>query len=539
MSYTQTLGRDRRRIVIIIAALVATVWSTACGDGVTTPPSTDPPRPTTITVSPATVQLTGVGATVQLTAEVRDQNGQAMADTSVTWASSSTAVAAVSAAGLVTAAANGTATITATAGGASGTAAVTVTIARWMLRGTVSHGWAEPQTNGFGHGASDRPGMSSAGESGLKLRVDGGLVRGRLQPLRARGLGTAAPAVTTPTGRVIAAVVEVVDGPDAGRRATADDGGRYVLQGLQEAEFTIRATAEGFASAGRILSLASDTVLDFAISYELPAPQSPSAFPDTDPAWLRALAADYPHVHQVANVRVFSDISPTFSREHAEHLRRVWDFFNTLYVRNRGPYLDVYYTTEPTVFLKVAPHCGASIAVDARSATACYLDDYPRWFIIPYEIPDFGTQLHEIGHDFVFGTWPLYASNWFIEGTAMYFEGGVFTDDGSLRVPEPAPYCPWVFDVRDREGDLMPLGELLGVDETSYSQSCMLFNYLERHEPGVLYGLIYRLNSDQISSNEQLVTALLALTGKSVSELEEAYVSYARRTIQIRPPRAN
>lgn len=100
----------------------------ACGDGATEPPAPppDPPRPTTITVSPATAELNALGATEQLTAQVRDQNGQAITGASVSWASSRAAVATVSAAGLVTAADNGTATITATAGEASGTARVTV-----------------------------------------------------------------------------------------------------------------------------------------------------------------------------------------------------------------------------------------------------------------------------------------------------------------------------------------------------------------------------------------------------------------------------
>ena len=59
--------------------------------------------------------------------------------------------------------------------------------------------------------------------------------------------------------------------------------------------------------------------------------------------------------------------------------------------------------------------------------------DY-RWFIIPYEIPDFGTQLHEFGHSFLFATvWGTRSVSyndidWFVEGTAMYFEGGVFNE---------------------------------------------------------------------------------------------------------------
>ena len=120
---------NRRRILVVAAVgLCAALWTYACGDGATgpPPPTPDPPRPTTVTVTPATVQLTALGATEQLTAEVRDQNGNAMAGAAVSWASSAASVATVSASGLVTAVVNGTATITATAGSATGSATVTV-----------------------------------------------------------------------------------------------------------------------------------------------------------------------------------------------------------------------------------------------------------------------------------------------------------------------------------------------------------------------------------------------------------------------------
>ncbi len=114
----------------VFAVLAVLAWAVGCGDGAMEPPPRppppDPPRPTTVTVSPATSQLTALGATVQLTASVLDQNGQAIAGATVTWASSDPAVATVAGAGLVTAVGNGSATITASAGTASGTAVVTV-----------------------------------------------------------------------------------------------------------------------------------------------------------------------------------------------------------------------------------------------------------------------------------------------------------------------------------------------------------------------------------------------------------------------------
>ena len=117
--------RHQRLLLFLSAVLSVTLWTYACGDGTTEPPP-DPPRPTTVTVSPATAELGALDATVQLSAQVQDQNGQVMSGATVTWSSSAAAVATVDASGLVTAVANGTATITATAGSASGSATVTV-----------------------------------------------------------------------------------------------------------------------------------------------------------------------------------------------------------------------------------------------------------------------------------------------------------------------------------------------------------------------------------------------------------------------------
>ena len=119
-----TRNRSLIRLSAVLAVL-ALVW--ACGgDSPTAPPTPEPARPATVTVSPATADLTALGATVQLTAEVRDQNARVMAGATVTWSSGDTSVATVDAAGLVTAVGNGTATITASAGNVSGSAVVTV-----------------------------------------------------------------------------------------------------------------------------------------------------------------------------------------------------------------------------------------------------------------------------------------------------------------------------------------------------------------------------------------------------------------------------
>ena len=120
-------GTDRRRVRSPAAALarVLPVLLLSCGDSPTQPQPTVP-RPASIRVSPASVTLSALDDTAQLTAEVRDRNGQPMSGATVQWASSADSVAVVGSTGLVRAIGNGETTITASAESASGTAAIAV-----------------------------------------------------------------------------------------------------------------------------------------------------------------------------------------------------------------------------------------------------------------------------------------------------------------------------------------------------------------------------------------------------------------------------
>jgi len=100
--------------------------ATACNLAIAswTPP---PPAPVaSVTVSPAAASVT-VGATTLLTASPKDSNGTPLTGRTVTWVSSNTALATVSASGLVTGVAAGSATITATSEGKNGTSVISVT----------------------------------------------------------------------------------------------------------------------------------------------------------------------------------------------------------------------------------------------------------------------------------------------------------------------------------------------------------------------------------------------------------------------------
>ena len=116
----------------VLAAAAVVVGGLGCGDDSTGPPPPPPPSPparipTTVVVSPTVVTLSDIGQTVQLSAEVRDQNGDVMrSGAAVRWVSMVPSVAEVSSSGLVVGVAPGRATISATSGNARGTSQVTV-----------------------------------------------------------------------------------------------------------------------------------------------------------------------------------------------------------------------------------------------------------------------------------------------------------------------------------------------------------------------------------------------------------------------------
>lgn len=90
------------------------------------PPPPPPPAPVaSVTVEPTAASLVPV-QTAPLTATLRDAGGAVLTGRTVTWTSNTPAAATVNVSGIVTAVAPGTATITATSEGQSGTAQVTV-----------------------------------------------------------------------------------------------------------------------------------------------------------------------------------------------------------------------------------------------------------------------------------------------------------------------------------------------------------------------------------------------------------------------------
>jgi hypothetical protein len=71
--------------------------------------------------------------------------------------------------------------------------------------------------------------------------------------------------ITSAGGGGIAATLNILDGPNAGRSATANSSGAYSFTGLTGGGFTIAITANGFVTQNRGVTLISDSTLSVAL----------------------------------------------------------------------------------------------------------------------------------------------------------------------------------------------------------------------------------------------------------------------------------
>jgi len=192
------------------------VW--ACG-------KTSPTAPSNAALTSVAISGTtpAVGTSAQFTATANFSNATNQNVTAqAAWQSSSSAVATVSSAGLVTAAGSGDADIRATYQSQTGTMHITVAAPTFTLLGVVS-------------------------QTGSSTPVQGAAVR-------------------------------VLDGPDTGRATSTDDNGFYNIGGLRGGSFTLEALKTGYVLTEKSVTLTSDLRFDFTLTpIAPPAPSPPPA----------------------------------------------------------------------------------------------------------------------------------------------------------------------------------------------------------------------------------------------------------------------
>jgi hypothetical protein len=210
-------------LVTGVAAGTATLTATSEGKSgtATVTVTVVPVASVAVTPSSASVQA---GQTVQLTATPKDANGNALTGRTVAWATSNAAVATVSASGLVTGVVAGTATITATSEGKSGSAAITVSVAP-----------PPPPHSGYYVATNGTSGGDGSASQPWALSYALGGAGGRIQPgdtVWVRGGTYFAPFRSTLTGTASAPIV-----------VRAYPGERPIIDG-------VNATSDNFVVAG-------------------------------------------------------------------------------------------------------------------------------------------------------------------------------------------------------------------------------------------------------------------------------------------------
>ncbi|MEK9509051.1 Ig-like domain-containing protein [Gemmatimonadota bacterium Y43] len=271
------ISSSRLAARVLLVALLS-IAAASCGSDSTGPASDTPETPvaTSIAVDPATTSLTAVGATVQLSATVRDQSGGVMSGASVSWTSGNPAVATVSAGGLVTAVSAGTATISAASGSATQGASLTVTqvvssVAVTPSDATVGQGESTSfQATALDANANPIAGASlswSSGDSNIATVSAAGLVRGMSAgtttitasagSVQGSGVVTVLPPPVTSVTLVGLGRVKVGDAYDYSLTARLADGtvvNRPVTWGVLDA------SRGAIDQSGRLVPLRSGTV---------------------------------------------------------------------------------------------------------------------------------------------------------------------------------------------------------------------------------------------------------------------------------------
>jgi len=213
-------------VVTAVATGSGTITATSEGQSGTSSVSVTPVSVASVAVTPASASMQ-VGQTVQFTATLKDANGNTLSGRVVTWASSNTGVASVSNGGLATAKAAGTATITATSEGKSGTSTVTVTSVP-VASVTVNPGSANLQVgqtvqltatpkDASGNALSGRVVTWASGNSGVASVSGNGLVTAKaagsatITATSEGQSGASAITVTSPTPGSCVSVCHYVD----------------------------------------------------------------------------------------------------------------------------------------------------------------------------------------------------------------------------------------------------------------------------------------------------------------------------------------
>jgi uncharacterized protein (TIGR03067 family) len=322
---------------------------------------------------------------------------------------------------------------------------------------------------------------------------------------------------------------------------TGPKGAALVRLGIYElsaTEFRLATVMQKKGKQDRALEFKSDPNNNVAIVTYRREPRSkptPEQTASKEYESIKPLLTRFTHRAQAGPVIVYSDISKAFSESHAKHGEKVWKYYTKLHGKTPGDKTVFYYTRDEKAFNAIADRTGSVQLKNARLVAGTWNVDHMVWIIVPFEEPDFGTQLHELHHIFlgeVYGG----ESPWFREGIAMYLEEGAWGKNGDLVVNAPFGWHAKQVPELAAKRQLVPLGELVTMGperfydkdfHQHYGQAMVFLSYLMRQHPKAMNEIIGRINRGEIESNEQLLRAISGSLKMDMRTLEKNYINYA------------
>ncbi|MCI0639553.1 MAG: hypothetical protein L0Y72_00075 [Gemmataceae bacterium] len=251
---------------------------------------------------------------------------------------------------------------------------------------------------------------------------------------------------------------------------------------------------------------------------------------------LDVLKKRFPHAAKDGPAYVYSDLGKEFSQVHAKHLKLCWNYFAKLFGQTPGDKFEIYYTRNEDLFNEIVKLTGSrQLPGVVRKVAASFEGGYCRMYILPYQNPDYETQLHEVSHIFVQKVCPG-ALPWVVEGSGMYFECALKMDKNGVMRPRPLGYTHTSFVELHRKEKLLPLKKLVELDYTTfyqgefgnaYNQSTLFFYYLMRAHPKVMTELFAQWNQGRIQNNGAILQYLTSALKMDLPTLEKRYLEYS------------
>lgn len=513
------------------------------------------PTVQTVAITPSSATLTAAGQTAALTAQVLLSNGAAGTQTP-TWTSTNTAVATVSASGVVTAVANGQSTIVATVGTVTGQAAVTVAIpfvqtvtvaptpVSLVSLGATAVLTAQVRLSN-GALANQTPTWTSSNTAVATVNAGTVTAVGNGTATITAAVGSVTGTSTVTVAQAVASVrllpTDTVVKTSSLLRGAALDARGNVIAGATLTYTSLTPNVTSVNPSGSLTPLATG-VARVRVSM--------GAFSDTsivrtihNVVRLTDLVPLYEFSASAGQRRAFSDVSQGHADARAALMGSVWSYFESIFPSSGSANTEMFFTTWPEIWLEASPFCGGVLFPNQDVYQTCNTPNWTHW-IIPGTSPnDQVLIIRWLARQFLVSSMTtVSAFPWFVAGYSLWMSGGSF--QGNVIVGNPRGVVISDFRTGDTQNLLVPLDSLVRLNNARFNenvplrtpvavrqaQSTLFVSYLNREYPTLLPAILARIRATPGATftNELLLEEIVNRTGRTFAQMEAPYLAYAR-----------